>query len=171
MRIRSRLPIVVTLGVLLLFLGASFLVPRLPIRFVKNYSGSEKPGLYLVSSPDSVGRGDLVLISFPEAASSYAKNRSWLHKNVPLLKRIAATPSDNVCHENGSLTINGEKVASILRQDSEGSDLQSVSGCYTVQPGYFLPLNTYSPYSFDGRYFGPISTELIIGKAISLVTF
>lgn len=71
-------------------------------------------------------------------------------------------PNDRICHENGKLIVNGSEVVSILSKDSHGNE---------IERGYFLPVNVYSPYSFDGRYFGPISSDLIIRKATSLWTF
>ena len=171
MQIKSRLPVVVTLTAILLFVSSSVWSRWLPFRLVKNYSVSERPGLYIVTQWKAPKKGDLVLVSFPEAAKELAKRRSWLHEGIPLLKRIVGVESDRVCHENGELTINGREIAPILAVDRQGEEMEVVNGCYTIQPGYFLPVNTYSPYSFDGRYFGPIPRDLILGKASSLLTF
>ncbi len=38
-------------------------------------------------------------------------------------------------------------------------------------PGEVFLLNTAAPDSFDGRYFGPVSTNSIIGKATPLWTW
>lgn len=165
------MPFVITLTVLLLLVGSPIWSRWLPFKFVKNYSASERPGLYIVSQSRALKKGDLVLVSFPQIAKALAKKRAWLHEEIPLLKRIAGVESDHVCHENGRLTINGQEIAPILTADREGKEIQGITGCYTIQPGYFLPLNTYSPYSFDGRYFGPISSDLILGRASSLLTF
>lgn len=171
MQIKSRLPIVITFLALTLILSSSVWVRWLPFRFVKNYSVSEKPGLYLVSRRKTLKKGDLVLVSFPNVAMGIAKKRSWLDERIPLLKRIVGVENDLICHKDGKLTINGVETATILTKDRMGEEIRGVKGCYTIQPGYFLPVNTYSSFSFDGRYFGPVSYDLIIGGASPLWTF
>ncbi len=171
MRIKSRLPIVIGFLALTLIFSSTIWVTWLPFRFVKNYSVSEKPGLYIVNHQKTLKKGDLVLVSFPKAAKIIAKERAWLREDIPLLKRIAGVESDLICHRNGKLTINGVETATILTKDRMGEEIRGVKGCYTIEPGYFLPVNTHSPFSFDGRYFGPISYDFILGAASPLWIF
>lgn len=168
MQICSRLPLIITgLALLLLFLS-SLVVKISGIQLVRNFSPSEKKGLYIVRKEETYKRGDLVLIHFPDTLRTLAKERKWLKEGMPLLKRLAAIPGDFVCHTMRRLVVNGRQVAKIKERDRAGRPLPVISGCYKVQQGYFLPLGTNSANSFDGRYFGVVSETQTIGKARSL---
>lgn len=171
LKVKSKAPLVVLIFLVILFLGFMVYINYFQIKFVKNYTSSERPGLYLVSKQKSYEKGDLVLISFPDSARFFAKKRAWLDEDVPLLKRVAAIENDLVCHKKNKLRINGAVIADILEVDRYGQIIEGIEGCYRVPSGHFLPVNTYSPYSFDGRYFGSVSKGLVEGVAKLLVKF
>ena len=160
--IRTKLPLCIAGGVILSLLASSYYFSRKEPFLIKNMSSSERRGFYVVRPNAGVERGELVVLTFPEKAKRFLHTMPWLHEDVPLLKRVGAVENDVVCHEGGVLSVNGEAVVRVLERNREGRTLLSKKGCYKVPEGEFLPLNTYSEYSFDGRYFGSVSRELII---------
>ena len=172
MSIQKKLPLIITgVSVSILLLSAAIFPRVLPL-LVKNFSSSEKRGFYVVRDiKRDITRGELLLVKFPEQAKPYVEMMPWLNENIPLLKRVGAVSQDLVCQKDGVLTVNGEVLVRVKKEDRLGRELFSKKGCYQVPDGEFLPINTYSEDSFDGRYFGSISTRLIVGRAHPIITF
>lgn len=169
---QKKLPLIITgVSVSILLLSAAIFPRVLPL-LVKNFSSSEKRGFYVVRDiKRDITRGELLLVTFPEQAKPYVAMMPWLNENIPLLKRVGAVSQDLVCQKDGVLTVNGEVLVRVKKEDRLGRDLLSKKGCYQVPDGEFLPINTYSEDSFDGRYFGSISTRLIVGRTQPIMTF
>src|SRR5690606_32800070 len=98
-----------------------------------------------------------------------AAERRYLPAGVHLAKRIAAVSGDQICAENDMISINGETVARRQTRDSQGRDMPAWTGCRVLDDEVFLLLPEIET-SFDGRYFGPISTRAVIGKMTPLWT-
>lgn len=139
-------------------------------RLVWNASASAPIGLWRIAPGASVQTGDMVLAHMPASVSDLAARRRYLPANVPLLKRIAARTGDTVCATGAVITVNAVPVAMRLAADRLGRPLPWWQGCETLQDGRIFLL-TDTPYSFDGRYFGAVSTASVIGKATPLWLF
>lgn len=109
-------------------------------------------------------RGDLVLVRLPERWQIWAAKRRYIGRNVPLIKRVVALSGDHVCGLDGGIFVNGEWRATALDRDGSGRSMPVWCRCRRLQEGEMFALMTDVPASFDGRYFGPLSTDLIIGK-------
>ncbi|UIJ46260.1 S26 family signal peptidase [Sphingomonas cannabina] len=157
-----------TLGFAALALTIAF--PPRP-RLVWNASASVPLGLYGVGLRAPIARGDLVLAWLPEPARTLAAKRRYLPRNVPAIKRVAATAGARVCGHRGLVTIDGQVAAHRLAADRFGRPLPRWQGCRTLGPGELLLLNARSPDSFDGRYFGVSRTGDVIGTVRSLWTY
>ncbi|NKB82782.1 MAG: hypothetical protein GKS05_13320 [Nitrospirales bacterium] len=162
-------PLYLVAGTLLLIGVVSFVKPT-PI-MVYNHSPSLPEGVYWLSSfhPDSYAMGDIVVIPTTTNAwpSGFAHH---LNPGATLLKIIIAGPGDEACTTNGSLVINGEVWGHIYRTDSRGNPIPLIPFCDPVPDGHVL-VGTHHERSFDSRYFGPISTQMIMGNAHPLLTF
>jgi conjugative transfer signal peptidase TraF len=153
-----------SLGALALALGATLAVPPRPL-LVWNASASAPLGLYGVTAPTALQSGDMVIARLPEPMRMLAARRHYLPANIPLVKRVAAEPGDLVCADGASILINGRRVVTRLRHDAAGRPLPWWQGCATLRRGAIFLLMTGQPASFDGRYFGPTTPDLIVGKA------
>ena len=171
MRLRRKLPLILGAVSIATFLSISSIIGISGVRLIKNFSPSERKGFYMVSPAKKLGRGELILLSFPKTLKPFAEVTAWLNESHPLLKRVAALPGDFVCHKADELEINGVAIAPIYSNDRLGNPLPHISGCYTVREGYFLPLNTYNPMSFDGRYFGELEKSSVLGTVRPILTF
>lgn len=136
-----------------------------------NTTPSAPGGLWYVSdAPPSIRRGELVEVCPPAApVVRLAADRGWIERGdcqagtIPLLKAVAAVAGDRVQIAGGELArING-------RQVPNTAALSGIpawpDGVYTVPAGAVWLFSSYSPNSFDSRYFGPVPVGLIRGEA------
>ncbi|MBB6414184.1 signal peptidase I [Mesorhizobium sangaii] len=136
---------------------------------VWNASASAPVGLYRIAAGPSA-RGDLVLISAPEAIASLAEKRGYLPPNIPLVKRLAALPGEHVCAFNEAIIIGGEIVARRLATDGQGRPMPWWNACRKLGRDEIFLLGSDRNRSFDSRYFGPIPTQNVIGRLVPLWT-
>ena len=165
-RTRRRLGLLALIGVMAALLAASMLW-KPPVLLVWNASASAPTGLYGLRPKAPVRRGDMVIAWTPGPARELAARRHYLPANVPLVKRVAAAPGDEVCAAAGSVLINRRPVARRQRVDGAGRPMPWWNGCRHLAAGeYFLLME--SPGSFDGRYFGVTRREELVGQAVLL---
>lgn len=138
-------------------------------RLVWNASASAPRGFYLISPIAVVTRGDLVLVALPDAPRRFAAARGYLPDGVPILKRIAATTDTEICADEHALSVAGHAVPR-LPEDRTGRPLPHWTGCRALDSDEVFLLMADVPDSFDSRYFGPVTTDRILGKARPLWT-
>ena len=132
---------------------------------IYNASNSVPIGWYRIGSADSVAVGDLVLVHLPAEAATLAAHRGYLPTGVPLLKTIAAGPQQRVCATGRGVRVDGQVVAHALEQDRAGRTLPRWRGCRALGSDEVLLLSAGHTESFDGRYFGPVTLDAVLGKA------
>ena len=167
---QRRAPLLVASLLAMLGLGFPELAKPLP-RIVYNASASAPLGFYRLYADDPINSGDLVLAHLPESATRLAAERHYLPPSVPVVKRVAALRGDLVCADSGIVVINDRVAADTLLIDREGRPLPAWHGCRVLAPGEVFLLMENAPASFDGRYFGPISSSSVIGKLVPLWTW
>jgi conjugative transfer signal peptidase TraF len=172
-RVKSALPWFIIGGIGAMIFAIRLVYPLLGPPLVLNTTRSEPYGVYWLTAHPSqrYERGQLVTFSMPAAFKTLIVSRGWAASGVALLKGIGALEGDRICADDHYLTINGTAAGPIARVDSAGRELPRIRGCYVVSAGYFLPLSTFIPNSFDGRYMGPQPLSLIEGEAHRLWTF
>jgi len=106
-------------------------------------------------------RGDVVVFKAPPS-------EPCAEDECEYIKRIIGIPGDRVMVSGGQVYLNG----SILKQDFLPVDFVTSAGSYnqegkevTVPTGQYLCFGDNRSHSRDGREFGPINKELIIGRA------
>jgi signal peptidase I len=113
---------------------------------------------YQFSSPQ---RGDVVVFRAPPSEPCSADQCEYI-------KRIIGLPGDRVMVKGGQVYLNG----SLLNQTWLPGDFVSDPGAFaiegeeeTVPQGYYLVFGDNRSHSRDGREFGPIKRDSIVGKA------
>ena len=107
-------------------------------------------------------RGDVIVFKAP-------KTEVCSEVDCEYIKRIIGLPKDRVMIKNGHVYINDQLLdeSAYLAKDvitNEGSFLPD--GVEKIVPeGYYLPLGDNRPFSRDGREFGFIERDSIVGKA------
>ena len=136
-------------------------------KLVYNPSASAPIGYYWVeeiTTNTPLEIGSYVVIPTPSKYKLMAAKRHYLPINVPLIKKVAALSGDEICRQHQTVFINGKPLAKALITDTSGRKLPTWSGCLTLKNDEFFALMN-AKNSFDGRYFGAIKTENIIGIA------
>lgn len=123
----------------------------------KEFLLTEKISYYL-GDPQ---RGDVVIFKAPATESCAAEECEYI-------KRIIGVPGDKVMVKDGKVYLNGE----LLDQTFLPNDVITTEGQFskegveeTVPEGEYLCFGDNRQHSRDGREFGPIKKELIVGKA------
>jgi conjugative transfer signal peptidase TraF len=137
---------------------------KFPPILVWNASASAPIGLYGVKRNEHLQVGDYLLVRPDETLAKLIAERGYLPENIPLLKRVAALPGDEICRENTAIIINNVHVADAKNRDSVGRRMPAWSGCFTLQAGEIVLLNDPEG-SLDGRYFGATRLDDVIGVA------
>jgi conjugative transfer signal peptidase TraF len=137
---------------------------------VWNATASVPTGLYAIRGKASLHVGERVAIEPPPELRRLLAERHYLPTGVPLLKRIAAVRSQRVCRFGHGVTIDGDFAGVARARDRLGRPLPTWSGCRTLQTGELFVMNPDAPDSFDGRYFGPLRLDTVIGRATPVWT-
>jgi conjugative transfer signal peptidase TraF len=131
---------------------------------VWNASASAPTGLYRIQQRQSPEIGDFVLMRPDEDLEKFITERGYLPKDIPLLKRVAALPGDEICRDTDAVFINETRVADAKKLDSKGRKMPAWSGCFTLRSDEIFLLND-PENSLDGRYFGATELNDVIGVA------
>lgn len=128
--------------------------------FTVNHTPSCPRGIYLHVPYTTLTRNDFVTVSCPKTYDPLVQ------EGTVLLKRVKGIPGDSYELKDDTMIIHNETFPiyhlKYLPQLTEGK--------YTLPPGYYLFLNDM-PYSFDSRYMGPISQDLVLHKEILLINY
>ena len=153
----------------LALLGASTVLQGDPL-VIWNASASVPIGFYAITPITRPEVGDLVAVRPPEPLGRWLFESGYLGPDTPLLKRVAALSGSEVCRHGTTIMIDGEAVAAARERDRLGRPLPVWMGCRTVRDGQVFFLNADHPGSLDGRYFGPLGADTIIGRATPIWT-
>lgn len=123
-----------------------------------NHSPSVPVGFYVRESGDPA-RGMFVTVRARDVAPLEAAAHHYDDEGDRFIKRLAATAGQHVCSDGHTLSVDGVEVASV--QNRVGAP-QGWVGCRTLASSEILLLGD-STDSFDGRYWGPIRSDLIEG--------
>ncbi|MCY1330443.1 conjugative transfer signal peptidase TraF [compost metagenome] len=141
-----------------------------PVKLVWNASASAPIGLYTIEAPGRLEVSDLVLVSAPEPLATLLSDRGYLPRGVPLIKHVAALPKQQVCRSGRQIIVDGVPIGAALDRDRLGRDLPAWQGCRVIADDELFLMNWQVLDSLDGRYFGPIPTSLVLGRAVPLWT-
>jgi type IV secretory pathway protease TraF len=123
-----------------------------------NHSPSVPVGFYIRESGDPA-RGMFVTVRARDVAPIEAAAHGYDDEGDRFIKRLAASAGQHVCSDGRTLSVDGVHVAMV--QNRAGAP-QAWVGCRTLASSEILLLGD-SEDSFDGRYWGPISEQLVEG--------
>ncbi|HNI36290.1 MAG TPA: signal peptidase I [Microthrixaceae bacterium] len=84
-----------------------------------------------------------------------------------LIKRVIGLPGETVESRDGQVYIDGK--ALVEDYLPEGTETHNIDTPIEVPEGHLLVLGDNRGASFDGRYFGPIDKDLVVGRAIARI--
>ena len=149
--------------------GLSVLFRPAP-RLIWNASASVPIGLYTVRPAGPLHVDELLVVMPPEPLATFLDERRYLPKGVPLLKCVLALPGHTVCRTDRTITVDGVPMGEALDRDHLGRPLPVWQGCRVVAASDVFLMNWQSEDSLDGRYFGPLPTTAVVGRADPLWT-
>ncbi|MEZ5970863.1 MAG: S26 family signal peptidase [Hyphomonadaceae bacterium] len=123
-----------------------------------NHSPSVPVGFYVRDSAD-LALGMFVTVRARDVAPVEAARHRYDDEGDRFIKRLAAIAGQHVCSDGRVLSVDGVDVA--VAQNRPGAPHGWV-GCRTLASSEILLLGD-STDSFDGRYWGPIHSDLIEG--------
>ena len=132
-------------------------------KLIYNSTKSAPIGWYVVEQRRPLQRDDLVAGFAPQTARNFAEARGYLPAHVPLIKTVWAIGGERVCHDGQSVRVPNRPDISVFGQDGLGRALPILSGCYTLNADEVFLVSTTIANSWDSRYFGPVSDDLIVG--------
>jgi conjugative transfer signal peptidase TraF len=141
-----------------------------PTTLIWNASESAPIGFYTVRPASHLEITDLVAVNAPEPLAGLMVERGYIARGVPLMKRVAGLPGQQVCRRGRTIAVDGIEMGEALEHDRRGRDLPVWQGCQTIADGELFLMNWDVRDSLDGRYFGPIPTSSIIGRELPLWT-
>lgn len=133
-----------------------------------NASASVPIGLYAVHPARRLHIGEIVIARPPGPLARYLAARHSLPEGVPLVKPIAALAGQVVCRVGRAVSVDGVTLAMAQAHDNRGRPLPVWRGCRRLHPGQVFLMNPRVPDSLDGRYFGPLPSTTIVGRATPL---
>lgn len=158
-------------GALVLALAADWAGLRL------NDSPSMPTGVYVRTSSESIA--SLVVFCPPEPFARLSVERGYRSRGncpdgaEPLAKPIAARAGDTVDLSARGMAVNGRLLRNTapLATDTRGRPLSHWPfGEYVVATGSVWVASSYSPRSFDSRYFGPVNVSQVREHVRPLLT-
>ncbi len=135
-----------------------------------NASGSVPIGLYLLQPTGNLFVTELVAVQPAEPTAKFLADGGYLPRGVPILKRVLALRGQTVCRNQLTITVDKIEIGEVRERDNRGRPLPVWRGCRVIAEGEVFLMNWQSADSLDGRYFGPLPTSTIIGKAEPLWT-
>ncbi|GBQ40414.1 conjugal transfer protein precursor [Komagataeibacter europaeus LMG 18890] len=148
----------------ILGVGTSVAIHPAP-RLIWNATASIPVGLYRLQSVRILHVGDLIAIRPPTDIATMLAHGGYLPLGVPLLKPVAALPGQRVCRTGAAVTVDGKVLGDALARDHRGRSLPVWQGCRHVLPGQIFVMNPAVPTSLDGRYFGVLPVDTVLGRA------
>lgn len=150
-------------------LALGSLGPRSP-RLLWNTTASAPLGLYGLSWCAAPRVGEWVVARPEPRVAAWLARAGYLPRHVPLLKRVAAAPRQQVCRSGAGVTVDARLVAFARARGRNGLLLPSWEGCRRLRAGELFLLNTPAD-SLDGRYLGVTRNADLIGRATPLWTW
>ncbi len=145
------------------------------VRWVYNPSDSVPRGWYHIEPAgtvaDALHVGDIVLARLPPEAAVLAAQRGYLPERILLLKRVGAMAPQRVCIAQRTVYADDVPVALAREADGLGRGLPLWSHCRALRAGELFLLSATNLASFDSRYFGPIDTAAVLGRAQPMWTW
>ena len=148
--------------------------PHDRINLVYNPTPSVARGWYWIDRGVNVASlpvGSIVLVQLPLAVAAFADGRGYLPRGIPILKRIGAAAPQSVCLRGDAVLVDDVQVARTMARDGALRPLSNWPACRRLRDGELFLLSLPHPSSFDSRYFGPITSSQVIGRARALWTW
>jgi len=83
------------------------------------------------------------------------------------IKRVVATPGDELFIEDGQAIVNGEPIPDDFTRPCAGGRGCNMREPITIPPDHYFMMGDNRGASDDSRFWGPVPSDWIIGKAVA----
>ena len=156
------------LSFILIIMALLLLLQLMGFGIVYQETDSMPKGWYLQLPVTKIYRNQIVIFQPTKYLQHYMIKHDWIGKNMRMMKHVLALPGDNVCNKNNTLLINQHLIGKVYHHYSPHHLLLQRQFCGHLAKNQYLVISTFSPRSFDSRYFGPISRQQIQYQGIKL---
>jgi conjugative transfer signal peptidase TraF len=140
------------------------------VKLIWNASASAPIGFYTVEAADRLEVPDLLAVDPPEPLARFMAERGYVGRGALLVKRVVGLPGQRVCRSGRTITVDAVEMGEALERDRFDRELPVWLGCRVIADDEIFLMNWDVRDSLDGRYFGPIPSSSVIGRAIPLWT-
>ena len=161
--------IALTAGTVVMMAGMSMLGAA-PVGYTSpplflNTSTSLPRGWYRITKSADLARGQVLRLCLPASLGRYAIERGYVRSGTcaggaaRVGKSIVALAGDSVAVRADGIQVNDDAAIRVQMQarDRRGRRMATATGTYVLGDGECFLLSRHSPFSFDSRYFGPVS--------------
>jgi len=143
-------------------------IKKLGYHITYSVTSSMPQGFYLVIPAKKIARYDIVEFIPPPSVLDFIKEKHWVPQSGSIIKYVFAIPNDHVCIHDEAIWINSKKIGPVYKFYAQNKLLPQTKICGKLTEDQYLLLSTENKRSFDGRYFGTISSKRILGRAVSI---
>lgn len=144
--------------------AAAAVAAALPGPIVIHNPSPSLPTGYYTRTSERPEPGRIIAFQIPAMGRAYAAAHMPPLIRAGIIKRIAAGEGDRVCTTGSEgLTINGKRIAPIVKADRFGRPLPHWQDCRALRAGEYFVFSDRIPNSYDSRYYGPVKASDIIG--------
>lgn len=130
-------------------------------------SASMPKGFYWITLVHgALHRNEIVVFQPPKQFKEFLTAHHWLPDDGIMMKHVIGMPGDWVCKRDDYIWLNHHVLAPIFSHAPKGERLPELPFCQTLLHNQYLLMSLRVPNSFDGRYFGPVVRQRVIGRAI-----
>src|SRR3990167_1052200 len=174
MKLFIKILLILSLAIVLLIAAIDlFSVVALSEGYYMNWTTSMPIGLYKVTAPNQLQRGDNVMVCLPPQIGSVGLHHEYLMPGRcpggfdPIIKELIALPGDSVVLTSEAITVNGKTYPAVTREkDHFGRVLTAIPrGTFANTTSYWLYGKSSPEDSWDSRYWGGVDRGSIIKLA------
>jgi len=168
---KNFLPLIISLFFILILTILTSVTKKLGYHVTYSATSSMPKGFYLIVPTKKISRNDIVEFIMPPNVIKFAKEKRWIPQSGLIIKYVFGIPQDHICIRNHSIWINNKKVARIYKFYEKNKLLPQAKICGKLNKNQYVLLSKVSERSFDSRYFGVVSSQEILGRAIPIFIF
>ena len=158
----------ISIGILALIISG---IKKTGYHITYSATASMPRGFYLIIPTKKIARHDIVEFIPPSNVRDLIKEQHWTPDSGLIIKYVFAIPKDHVCIKNQIVWVNGKKVSHVYKSYAKNKPLPQARICNKLKENQYLLLSTKSDRSFDSRYFGVVSSQEILGRAVPIFTY
>lgn len=161
--------LIVILGLICLSAIMAYGLKKMGYGLTYQPTASMPRGFYWIFPPRDLKKNDIVLFRPPWRFRKFLLSHHFIPDSGILMKYVAGVPGDEVCNQQGVLTINHRTLAPLYQFYEGIKPLPRKAFCQRLKDNQYLLISLKENHSFDGRYMGSTNKNDILGKCRKMI--